>query len=139
MRQVIFKYYVNEFRTYLFIPQRVLHGVLWRKIYNAVTLPHNEQRKREFLREIKEMSKTKKLPSRKKIASEFLHQILSHRSTRSLLDGYTGNVWEDIELRIDPYPFCTSCKISSMNKKARSKNPLKPKAPPKWVFMDIIL
>ena len=25
-----------------------------------------------------------------------------------------------------------------MNKKARSKNPLKPKAPFKWVFMDII-
>ena len=26
-----------------------------------------------------------------------------------------------------------------MNKKARSQNPLKPKAPLKWVFMDIIL
>ena len=25
-----------------------------------------------------------------------------------------------------------------MNKKARSKNPLKPKSPFKWVFMDII-
>ena len=25
-----------------------------------------------------------------------------------------------------------------MNKKAGSKNPLKPKAPSKWVFMDII-
>ena len=25
-----------------------------------------------------------------------------------------------------------------MNKKARSKNPLKPKAPFKWVFMDVI-
>ena len=25
-----------------------------------------------------------------------------------------------------------------MNKKARSQNPLKPKAPLKWVFMDII-
>ena len=25
-----------------------------------------------------------------------------------------------------------------MNKKARSKNPLKPKAPFKWIFMDII-
>ena len=25
-----------------------------------------------------------------------------------------------------------------MNKKAGSKNPLKPKSPPKWVFMDII-
>ena len=39
---------------------------------------------------------------------------------------------------IDPDPFCTSCQISSMNKKSRSKIPLKPKAPFKWVFMDII-
>ena len=55
-----------------------------------------------------------------------------------MLDGVTVNFWEDIELRIDPDPFCTSCQISSMNKKARSKNPLKPKSPFKWVFMDII-
>ena len=34
--------------------------------------------------------------------------------------------------------FCTSCQISSMNKRARSKNPLKPKSPFKWVYMDII-
>ena len=52
--------------------------------------------------------------------------------------GDTLNVWQYIELRIDPDPFCTSCQISSMNKKAGSKNPLKPKAPLKWVFMDII-
>ena len=55
-----------------------------------------------------------------------------------MLAGDTANVWEDIELRIYPDPFCTSCQISSMNKKARSKIPLKPKAPFKWVFMDII-
>ena len=42
--------------------------------------------------------------------------------------GDTENVWKDIELRIYTDPFCTSCQISSMNKKARSKNPLKPKA-----------
>ena len=35
--------------------------------------------------------------------------------------GDTYNVWKDIELRIDPDPFFTSCQISSMNKKARSK------------------
>ena len=52
--------------------------------------------------------------------------------------GDTANVWEDLELRIDPDPFCTSCKISSMNKKDGSKIPLKPKAHFKWVFMDII-
>ena len=50
----------------------------------------------------------------------------------------TSNVWEDVKRRIDPDTFGTSCKISSMNKKARSKIPLKPKAPFKWVFMGII-
>ena len=90
------------------------------------------------MEKFKEISKTKKLPSRKKIALELLHQRLGHRSTRSLLTGDTANGWEDIELRIYPDPFCISFQISSMNKKARSKNPLKPKVPFKWVFMDII-
>ena len=81
---------------------------------------------------------SKKNPARKKIALELLHQRLGHRSTRSLLAGDTANVWEDKEFRIDPEPFCTYCQISSMNKNARSKIPLKPKAPFKWVFMDII-
>ena len=63
---------------------------------NTVTLPHIAQRNNAFLGEIKEMSKTKKLPSRKKIALELLHQKLGHRSTRSLLAGGTANVWEDI-------------------------------------------
>ena len=84
------------------------------------------------------MSKEKQSPARKKIDLELLHQILGHRSTRSLLSGDTANVWENVELRIDPDPFCTSCQISSINKKARSKIPLKPKAPFKWVFMDIV-
>ena len=74
------------------------------------------------------MSKTKKLPSKKKSALELLHQILGHRSTRSFMAGYTSNVWEYIDLIIDPDPFCTSCQISFMNEKARSNNPLKPKA-----------
>ena len=55
-----------------------------------------------------------------------------------MLSGDTANFWEHVELRIDPYHFCTSCQISSMNKKARSKIPLNPKAPFKWVFMDIV-
>ena len=84
------------------------------------------------------MSKTKKLPFRKKIALELLHQRLGHISTILLLAGNTANVWEDIELRIDPDYFFTSCQISSMNKKAMSKNPLKPKTPFKLVFMDTI-
>ena len=105
---------------------------------NAVTLPHSAQRKHAILGKIKNMSKKNKLPARKKIALELLHHILGHRSTRSLLDGDTANVWEDVELRIDPDPFCTLCQISSMNKKARSKIPLKPRAPFKWVFMNIV-
>ena len=83
------------------------------------------------------MSKKNKYPARKKIALE-LNQILGHRSTSSLLAGDTANVWKDVELRIDPDPFCTSCQISSMNEKDRSKIPLKQKGPFKWVFMDII-
>ena len=50
---------------------------------NAVTLPHSAQRKHVFLREIKEMSKIKKLPYRKKIALDILHQ----RSTQ-IIDGW---------------------------------------------------
>ena len=52
--------------------------------------------------------------------------------------GDTANLWQDIELRIDPDPFCTSFQISTINKKARSETPLKAKTPFKWVFMDII-
>ena len=84
------------------------------------------------------MSKKKKLPARNKIALELLHQRIGHSSTKSMLAGDTDNVWEDVELRIDPYHFFTSCQISSMNKKARSKISLKPKAPFKWIFMDIV-
>ena len=93
--------------------------------------------KHTFWWEFKEMSTTKKLPSRNNIALELLHHILGHIFTRSLLDRDTANVWEDIKLRIDPDSFGTSCQISSMKKKVRSKNPLKPKSPFKWVFMDI--
>ena len=84
------------------------------------------------------MESPKKNPKRKKIAFGFMHQRLRYRSTRSLIAGDTANVWEDAELKIDADPFCTSCKIPSMNKKARSKLPLKPKAPFKWVFIDVI-
>ena len=97
---------------------------------NAVTLPQSSVRKHAFIG--KSMENSKKNPKGKKIALELMHQRLGHRSTRSLLSGDTANVWEDAELKINLDPFCTSCKISSMNKKARSKLPLKPKAPFKW-------
>ena len=60
---------------------------------NAVTLPHSAQRKHAFTEKIKNMSKKNKNSARKKIALEWLHQILGHRSTRSLLAGDTANVW----------------------------------------------
>ena len=88
--------------------------------------------------EIKEMSKTKKLPSGKKIVLELLHQRLGHRSTRSLLTEDTAYILEDIDLRIYPDPFCTECQTSSTNKKDGSKNPLKPKAPFKCFCFNII-
>ena len=58
-----------------------------------------------------------------------MHQRLGHRSTSPLMAGDTANVWEDADIKIYADAFCTSCKISSMNKKARSKLPLNPKAP----------
>ena len=58
---------------------------------NAVTLPHSTQRKHAFWGEIKEISKRKRLPSRKKISLELLHQRLGPRSTRSLLSGDTDD------------------------------------------------
>ena len=80
------------------------------------------------------MSKSKKLPSINKVTLELLYRRLGQRCTRSLMAGYTENICNYIELSTDPDPSCTSCQISSMNKKSRSKNPLKPKAPFKWVL-----
>ena len=52
--------------------------------------------------------------------------------------GDIENIWQDVELRIVPDPFCTSCQISPMNNKTRSKNPLKPKATFKWVLLVLL-
>ena len=105
MQQVIFNYYLDGFGTYLLISQRVFHGVIRIQRENVVTLPHSAQTKHSFWGEIKEISKTKKLPSRKKIALELLHQRLGHRFTKLFLAGDTTNFWEDIEIIIDPEPF----------------------------------
>ena len=82
--------------------------------------------------------KSKKILPRKQVTLKLLQHISGHRSTILLMARYTANVLQDIECWIYPDPFCTSCQISSMNKKAKSKNPLNPKVPSKWVFMDII-
>ena len=98
---------------------------------NLVNFPHSAQRKHAFWGGVTQMSKTNKLTPRNKVALEFLKQRLGHRSTRSLMAVDTANVWENIELIIDPDPFFKSYHISSMKIKARSKSPLNPKAPSK--------
>ena len=85
--------------------------------------------KYELFVKTNENTKSKIIALRKKVASKLLHQRLGHRSTISLMAGDTTNVWQDVEVRIYPDPFGTSCHISSMNEKARSKNPLKLKEP----------
>ena len=49
--------------------------------------------------------KIKDITPWQKVALELLHHRLGHRSTRSLVAVNNANVWQDIELRIDPDPF----------------------------------
>ena len=84
------------------------------------------------------MSKSNKIALRKKVSLGLLDHILGHISTSSLMAGDTAIFWDYIDLRIYPYPFCTSCQIYFMNKKVGSKRTLKSKAHFKWVFMNII-
>ena len=65
---------------------------------------------------IKQMSKSNEISPRNKVALELLHHIIGHRSTRSLMAVDYENVWQDIEIRIYPYPFYTTCKRSSKKK-----------------------
>ena len=86
----------------------------------------------------KENPKSQKQVTKNKVSLELLHQRLGHRSTSSLLTRDNENVWQDIDIRVDPDPFFTSCQISTINKKNISKTPLKSKTLFKWVFMEII-
>ena len=76
-----------------------------------MTLLHSAVRKHTFMVKSMDSSKknAKRNPKRKKTSLELMHHRLGHRSTRSLMAGYTANVWEDAELKIDADPFCTSC------------------------------
>ena len=69
---------------------------------------------------------------------DLLHQRLGHMSTRSQLDEDTENVWQDIEIRVDPDTFCTPCQIFTINKNSILKTTLNPNKPFKWVLMDIV-
>ena len=112
MRQVIFDHCVNELGTYLSFSQIFLHRILRIKGEYCINFTTQCTKETCISSKIKEMSKKNKLPARKKIVLELLHQRLGHRSTRSLLAGDNANVWEDVELRIFPDPFFTSCQIS---------------------------
>ena len=72
-------------------------------------MTHSAQSKHTFWGGIKQMSKTNKLQSRKKIALELLHHRLGHISTILFMSGGTANFWKGIELRIVSDSFCTSC------------------------------
>ena len=107
---------MNSGHTYLFLKGFCTVYFVARE-KNAASLPHSAQTKHTFFGEIKEMLKTKKLPSRKKIALELLYHRLDHRSTIALLVGYTANVWEDIDLRIYADPISQHVKISQWTKR----------------------
>ena len=82
-----------------------------------------------FLVKTKKKSKSQKQISKKKFSLQLLYQKFRHRSKSSLLTGDTENVWQEIELRVDPDLFWKSCQISTINEKAVSKTPLKSKTP----------
>ena len=88
-----------------------------------------------FLFVKKEKSKPQKQIPKNKVSLEILHQRLGHRSKRSLLARDTENVWQYIDLKVDPDPLYALCHISAINKKSRSNTPLKYKTPFKWVFI----
>ena len=106
--------------------------------HNTVTLLYSAQKKGDFLVRTKENSKSQKQIPKNKVSLELLNHRLGNRYTRLLLAGYNAIFWQDIEIRIYPDPFCTSCQISTINKKSISKTPLNPKTPFKWVLIDIV-
>ena len=63
------------------------------------------------------MSKSKELVPKKKVDLGLLQHTLGNIYTRSFMAGYNATVWHNIDLRIDPDPFFTSWKISSMKKR----------------------
>ena len=73
-----------------------------------MTPTHSTPKKHDFLVKIKENSKSQEQIPKKKVSLELLHKRLGYRSTRPLLAGYNANIWQDIELRLDPEPFFAS-------------------------------
>ena len=61
-----------------------------------MTLPHSSQRKYYVLVKNGEKSKLQKQIPKKKVYLGLLYHRLVHKSTKSLLDGDTVNVWQYI-------------------------------------------
>ena len=75
---------------------------------------------------------------RTQVSLDLLHSRLGHRSTRALLAADAAEMWKDVEVKLSPDPFCTSCKIATITKRNRSKVPMKADRPLARVVMDII-
>ena len=105
---------------------------------NVVTLLHSTHQKHEFLVKTKKSTIQKKITKRK-VSLDLFYQILGHMSTRLLRDGDNANVWQCIDMRVDPDPFSKSCQKSTMNKKPIPNTPLKPKTPFNLLLMGIII
>ena len=103
-----------------------------------MTLPHSVQRKHTLLVKTKKNSKSQNQIYKRKVPLELLYHILGHRSTRLILARDNANFWQEIDLRVDPDPLFPSSQISTINKNARSKTPLKANTPFKRLLVDII-
>ena len=55
-----------------------------------------------------------------------------------MLAADAAEMWKDVEVKLSPDPFCTSCKIATITKRNRSKVPMGADRPLARVFMDII-
>ena len=94
--------------------------------------------KHAFQVQTKEKSKPKTTIPISRTSLELHHQRLGHRPTRSIVDGDTASIWQNIEIGLDPDHLFTSRKISTINKKPISNTPVNTKTPFKWVFTDSI-
>ena len=80
-----------------------------------------------FGKKMKEKSKSQEQIPKRKVSLELFHQRLGHRYTKSPLAGDTVNVWQYIEIRVDPEQLFTSFQISTNNKRLDQRYTLKPR------------
>ena len=128
-----FHYHVNELKTQLTFYKGFCTVFFSANEQKAVTWTHTTQQKHAILVKTKKKSRSEKEIPKRKVSLKWLHQRLGDMFTRSLLAVDTANFWQDIYLRVYSDPFCTSSKISTINKNPISKKPLNTKTPFKWV------